>query len=83
MAEAFSDVFDFLGRIQADQELREKLNLVETAEEVAELARGYGHNFNAAELEELFERCNEAPRARLGLMDEKLVRVWLRRTHLV
>lgn len=83
MAEAFPDVFDFLARIQADPELRERLNLVETSEQVAELARGYGHGFSAAELVELLERCNEAPKARLGLMDEKLIRVWLRRSHLV
>lgn len=82
MAEAYSDVFDFLARIQVDPELRGNLNLVETAEQVTELARGYGHVFPAEELVELLERCNEAPQARLGLMDEKLIRVWLRRPRL-
>jgi hypothetical protein len=31
----------------------------------------------------LFERCNEAPIARFGLMDEKLIRVYLRRESLL
>jgi len=30
----------------------------------------------------LFERCNEAPLTRQGLMDEKLIRVYLQRQRL-
>ncbi len=82
MSQDFDDVFAFLGRIDADPVLRQALNLVETAEEVESLARQYGHGFSAASLLALFERCNEAPRARRGLMDEKLIRVFLQREHL-
>ena len=38
-----------------------------------------GHPFEASTLLGLFERCNEAPVARSGLMDEKLIRVYLQR----
>ena len=31
----------------------------------------------------LLQRCNETPYARTGLMDEKLIRVFLRRTSLL
>ena len=31
----------------------------------------------------VFERCNETPYAREGLMDEKLIRVYLRRESLL
>ncbi|QPN57633.1 Nif11-like leader peptide family natural product precursor [Synechococcus sp. CBW1107] len=82
MSQDSDDIFAFLARIDSDKELREALNLVESAEQVAELARERGHHFSAAALLELFSRCNEAPRARLGLMDEKLIRVHLKRDQL-
>jgi predicted ribosomally synthesized peptide with nif11-like leader len=82
MSQDIDDVFDFLARIGSDEELREALNLLETAEDVARLAKERGHRVSAATLLELFERCQEAPRARLGLMDEKLIRVFLQRDKL-
>jgi hypothetical protein len=72
-------LFAFLGQIQADPELRGQLNEVCTADEVAAIAAARGHGFAAATLLQLFERCNEAPLARSGLMDEKLIRVYLQR----
>ena len=75
-------VFTFLGEIQSDPSLRSQLNEVCTADEVAAIAAERGHGFQPATLLELFERCNEAPIARSGLMDEKLIRVWLRRESL-
>jgi hypothetical protein len=74
-----STVFAFLGQIQADPELRQQLNEVCTADEVASIAAARGHSFAPATLLQLFERCNEAPMARSGLMDEKLIRVYLQR----
>jgi predicted ribosomally synthesized peptide with nif11-like leader len=76
-------VFDFLAQIQTDPELRGALNEVCTADEVCALAAERGYCFQAATLLELFERCNEAPVARSGLMDEKLIRVYLRRESLL
>ena len=72
-------LFTFLGLIQADPQLREQLNEVCTADEVAAIAAQRGHGFEPVTLLQLFERCNEAPIARSGLMDEKLIRVYLQR----
>jgi predicted ribosomally synthesized peptide with nif11-like leader len=82
MSQDNAEVFAFLARIESDAELREALNLVETAEEVVQLAGQHGHDFSADTLLDLFQRCNEAPQARLGLMDEKLIRVHLKRDQL-
>jgi hypothetical protein len=76
-------VFDFLARIQTDPDLRAQLNEVCTADEVSAIAAQRGNTFSPATLLELFERCNEAPIARFGLMDEKLIRVYLRRESLL
>jgi hypothetical protein len=72
-------LFTFLARIQKEPDLREQLNQVQTAPEVREIARLTGHSFRAETLIAVFERCNEQPYAREGLMDEKLIRVYLRR----
>lgn len=76
-------LFAFLGRIQQESELREQLNLVQTAEEVSGIARTAGHSFRPQTLISVFQRCNEQPYAREGLMDEKLIRVYLRRESLL
>jgi hypothetical protein len=75
-------LFEFLGRIQQDAELREQLNWMQTAAEVSELAAASGYSFQPETLIELFHRCEEVPHARVGLMDEKLIRVYLRRESL-
>ena len=72
-------LFTFLARIQKEPTLREQLNQVQTALEVSEIARLAGHSFLPETLIAVFERCNEQPYAREGLMDEKLIRVYLRR----
>ena len=77
------DLFAFLARIQNEPELREPLNWVMTAREVSELAVQWGHQFRPETLIDLFQRCNEVPYARIGLMDEKLIRVHLRRQSLI
>ena len=82
MAEQLASVFDFLAQIQADPALRAQLNEVCTADEVSAIAADRGFTCPAATLLNLFERCNEAPIARFGLMDEKLIRVYLRRESL-
>lgn len=82
MAEQLASVFDFLAQIQADPALRAQLNEVCTADEVSAIAADRGFSCPAATLLNLFERCNEAPIARFGLMDEKLIRVYLRRESL-
>jgi hypothetical protein len=41
-----------------------------------------GQPFRPETLIELFQRCDELPHARVGLMDEKLIRVYLRRASL-
>ncbi|MFZ0408143.1 MAG: Nif11-like leader peptide family natural product precursor [Cyanobium sp.] len=69
----------FLGRIQQEPPLRDQLNLVQTAIEVSDIAKAAGHPFQAETLIRVFEHCNEQPYAREGLMDEKLIRVFLRR----
>jgi hypothetical protein len=72
-------LFAFLGRIQSEPDLREQLNWMQTAAEVSELASASGQPFRPETLVELFHRCHEVPYARTGLMDEKLIRVFLRR----
>jgi len=76
-------LFAFLARIQQEPALREQLNLVQTASEVSEIARLAGHSFRPDTLINVFHRCNEQPFAREGLMDEKLIRVYLRRDFLL
>jgi hypothetical protein len=76
-------LFAFLGRIQSEPDLRDKLNWVQTAGEVSELASAAGQAFRPETLVDLFQRCNETPYARTGLMDEKLIRVFLRRDSLL
>jgi hypothetical protein len=83
VAEHHQAVFEFLSQIQSDPGLRAQLNEVCTADEVSAIAAARGVSFPAAALLELFERCNEAPIARSGLMDEKLIRVYLRRESLL
>jgi hypothetical protein len=83
VAQQLEAVFAFLALIQNDAPLRAQLNEVCTADEVAAIAAERGYAVPAATLLELFERCNEAPIARSGLMDEKLIRVFLRRESLV
>ena len=75
-------LFLFLGRIQQDQSLRDQLNEVITAPDVVSIAAAQGFEFQATTLLGLFKRCNEAPLARQGLMDEKLIRVYLQRERL-
>lgn len=72
-------LFTFLARIQQEAPLREQLNQVQTAQEVSEIASATGHRFSPETLITVFQRCNEQPFAREGLMDEKLIRVYLRR----
>ena len=76
-------LFTFLGRIQQEPALRDQLNLVMTAMEVSEIARAAGQTFGAETLISVFQLCNEQPYAREGLMDEKLIRVFLRRESLL
>ena len=83
MADHLRALFDFLAQIQTDPELRAQLNEVCTADEVSAIAADRGYSVEPGTLLELFERCNEAPVARSGLMDEKLIRVYLRRDALV
>lgn len=83
MADHLQAVFDFLARIQSEPDLRAQLNEVCTADEVSAIAAQHGSTVAPATLLELFERCNEAPIARFGLMDEKLIRVYLRRESLL
>ncbi|MCS5692760.1 hypothetical protein NZK33_12295 [Cyanobium sp. FGCU-6] len=72
-------LFAFLGRIRDDAGLREQINWMQTVLEVSELAGGQGQAFRPELLVAVLESCNEAPYAREGLMDEKLIRVHLRR----
>ena len=76
-------LFSFLGRIQQDPSLRDLLNDVITAPDVVAIAADRGVVFQASTLLGLFKRCNEAPLARQGLMDEKLIRVYLQRERLL
>ena len=75
-------LFTFLGQIQQDGALRDLLNDVISAPDVVAIAADQGFSFQASTLLGLFERCNEAPLARQGLMDEKLIRVYLQRQRL-
>ena len=81
-SEELESLFTFLGRIQQDGPLRDQLNEVITAPDVVAIAADQGFSFQASTLLGLFERCNEAPLARQGLMDEKLIRVYLQRQRL-
>ena len=81
-ADELETLFTFLGRIQQDAALRGLLNEVITAPDVVAIAADQGFSFQASSLLSLFERCNEAPLARQGLMDEKLIRVYLQRQRL-
>jgi hypothetical protein len=83
VTESTQAVFDFLSHIQSDAALRAQLNEVCTADEVSAIAAQQGFSFAPGVLLELFERCNEAPLARSGLMDEKLIRVYLQREALL
>ena len=76
-------LFAFLARIQAEPQLREQLNWMQTALEVSELATAEGQPFRPETLIALLQRAQEAPSARVGLMDEKLIRVYLRRESLL
>ena len=76
-------LFAFLGRIQAEPELREQINWMQTALEVSELAAAEGQPFRPETLIALLQRAQEAPSSRVGLMDEKLIRVYLRRESLL
>ena len=76
-------LFAFLGRIQAEPELRERINWMQTALEVSELAAAEGQPFRAETLIALLQRVQESPSSRVGLMDEKLIRVYLRRESLL
>ena len=80
--EELESLFTFLGQIQQDGALRDLLNDVITAPDVVAIAAEQGFSFQASTLLGLFERCNEAPLARQGLMDEKLIRVYLQRQRL-
>ena len=81
-ASELETLFNFLGRIQQEQNLRDQLNEVITAPDVVAIGAAHGFQFQASTLLGLFERCNEAPLARQGLMDEKLIRVYLQRERL-
>lgn len=75
-------IFNFLGQIQQDGALRDLLNEVITVPDVVAIAAEQGFDFQSSTLLGLFECCNEAPLARQGLMDEKLIRVYLQRQRL-
>ena len=81
-SDELESLFTFLGQIQQDGALRNLLNDVISAPDVVAIAADQGFNFQASTLLGLFERCNEAPLARQGLMDEKLIRVYLQRQRL-
>jgi hypothetical protein len=83
VADDRASVFSFLAGLQQDPQLRAALNEVCTADEVAAIAAERGFSFSPATLVDLFKRCNEAPVARSGLMDEKLIRVFLQREALL
>jgi hypothetical protein len=81
-SDEIESLFTFLGQIQQDGALRDLLNEVITAPDVVAIAAEQGFNFQVSTLLGLFQRCNEAPLARQGLMDEKLIRVFLQRQRL-
>ena len=81
-SEELESLLTFLGQIQQDGALRDLLNDVISAPDVVAIAADQGFSFQASTLLGLFERCNEAPLARQGLMDEKLIRVYLQRQRL-
>ena len=81
-SDELESLFTFLGQIQQDGSLRDLLNEIITAPDVVAIAAEQGFSFQASTLLGMFERCNEAPLARQGLMDEKLIRVYLQRQRL-
>ena len=81
-SDELESLFTFLGQIQQDGALRDQLNEVIPAPDVVAIAADQGFIFQASTLLGLFQRCNEAPLARQGLMDEKLIRVYLQRQRL-
>jgi hypothetical protein len=81
-SDELESLFTFLGQIQQDAALRDLLNDVISAPDVVAIAADQGFSFQSSTLLGLFERCNEAPLARQGLMDEKLIRVYLQRQRL-
>ena len=81
-SDELESLFTFLGQIHQDPALRDLLNDVITAPDVVAIAADQGYSFQASTLLGLFQRCNEAPLARQGLMDEKLIRVYLQRQRL-
>ena len=82
MPDDLDNLFRFLGRIQEDGALRDLLNTVETVPDVAVIAADQGLPFDAATLLAALEQCNESVATRYGLMDEKLIRVYLQRDKL-
>ena len=72
-------LFGFLGKIQTEPALRSILNTVETVPDVVAIAADQGLTFQASTLLEIFELCHEAAVTRFGLMDEKLIRIYLQR----
>jgi hypothetical protein len=82
-AEELQEMLAFLARIPAEPDVREQLNWMQTALDVSELAAGLGHRFRPETLIDAFRRSNETPYARVGLMDEKLIRLHLRREALL
>ena len=82
MPDDLDNLFRFLGRIQDDPALRELLNTVETVPDVAMIAADQGLPFAAATLLAALEQCQESVATRYGLMDEKLIRVYLQRDRL-
>lgn len=81
--EELETLFAFLGEIRDDAELREQINWMQSVPEVSALAGQRGRPFRAELLVAVLEHCNETPYAREGLMDEKLIRVYLRRASLL
>ena len=81
-SDEIESLFTFLGQIQQDGSLRDLLNEIITAPDVVAIAAEQGFSFQASTLLGMFESCNEAPLARQGLMDEKLIRVYLQRQRL-
>lgn len=75
-------LFTVLSRIQQDQTQRDHFNEVITATDVVTIAADLGFHVQAPTLLGLLERCNEAPLARQGLMNETLIRLHLQRERL-
>jgi hypothetical protein len=82
-SQELESLFGFLGKIQTEPALRSILNTVETVPDVVAIAADQGLNFQASTLLRLFELCNEAAMTRYGLMDEKLIRIYLQRNKIL